>query len=306
MGEVRGAYDGDSRDHLHAGLDVRADVGATVLAVADEKVESPLATWDFDGLSEGLRLDELTYIHMRVGRTPGGAPLDPSRFAFVRDEQGRTVGVRVKRGTRFRVGDPLGTVNRMAHVHLELGRPQGLVNPLVLPFPGLADHTPPHIDAVEILDAAGRRLDPGRDGRVPVDRGAGGLAIVVDAWDQVDGNLPRRRLGLYRLGWQILRADGTPVPGFERPRVTVEFDRLPTERGAVKIAYAPSSGDTVHGANATRFLYVVTDTIRDGRAEVGAWRPADLPPGDYLLRIFAGDYAGNVATAGRDLPVTLR
>jgi hypothetical protein len=26
MGEVRGAYNGDARDHFHAGLDVRADV----------------------------------------------------------------------------------------------------------------------------------------------------------------------------------------------------------------------------------------------------------------------------------------
>jgi len=104
MGEVRGDYQGESRDHLHAGLDVRADVGATVLAVADEKVESPLPAGDLEGLSENLQIDQLTYIHMRVGRTPSGAPLDPAHFRFVRDTSGKLVDVRVKRGTRFRAG----------------------------------------------------------------------------------------------------------------------------------------------------------------------------------------------------------
>ena len=121
MGEVRGDYQGDSRSHIHAGLDVHADVGATVRVVADEKVEAPLPTWDVDGLSEGLQIDQLTYIHMRVGRTPAGDPLDPAHFQLVRNAVGKLVQVRVKRGARFRVGDPLGTVNRMAHVHLELG-----------------------------------------------------------------------------------------------------------------------------------------------------------------------------------------
>ena len=48
MGEVRGDYQGDSRSHIHAGLDVHADVGATVRTVADEKVEKsrfPPGTW---------------------------------------------------------------------------------------------------------------------------------------------------------------------------------------------------------------------------------------------------------------------
>src|SRR5690606_23352982 len=38
LGEVRGDYSGESRHHLHGGLDIRGDVGATVLAVADGKV----------------------------------------------------------------------------------------------------------------------------------------------------------------------------------------------------------------------------------------------------------------------------
>jgi hypothetical protein len=131
------------------------------------------------------------------------------------------------------------------------------------------------------------------------------VSIVVDAYDQVDRNLPRRRLGLYRLGYQLLRPDGTPAPGFDEPRINVEFERLPPRRDAVRIAYADASGITVYGSAATRFLYVATNLVRDGRAEQGFWRTSELPPGDYVLRIFAADYAGNIATERRDLPVTI-
>lgn len=306
MGEVRGDYKGESRDHLHAGLDVRANVGETVLAVADEKVESPLPDWDPEGLSEGLQIDQFTYIHMRVGRTPAGAPLDPTRFRFIRDAAGKLVSVQVKRGTRFHVGDPLGTVNRMAHVHLELGPRGGDANPMALRFVGLSDHIAPHISGIQLFDASGRQLTGQDRGRLVVPRTAGPLNIVVDAWDQVDGDAARRRLGLYRAGFQILHTDGSPVTGFERPLVNIEFDRLPRGPDATKIAYAPASGDTVHGAQETRFLYVVTNRVRGGMAETGGWRPAGLAPGDYTVRIFAADYAGNVAIDGRDMPITVR
>jgi hypothetical protein len=277
-----------------------------VLADADEKVESPLPTWDPDGISEGLQVDQMTYIHMRVGRTPTGAPLDPGRFQFVRDATGKLTAVRVKRGTRFHVGDALGTVNRMAHVHLELG-PRGRdANPMGLRFPGLTDHIAPRISAVELFDATGRRLTEQQKGRLVVPRNAGPVSIVVDAWDQVDGNEPRRRLGLYQAGFQILKTDGAPAKGFERPLINIEFDRMPADREAAKFAYAPDSGDTVHSDQQTRFLYVVTNRVRGGRAETVGWRPADLPPGDYTLRIIAADYAGNQAVDGRDVAIIVR
>jgi DNA-binding beta-propeller fold protein YncE len=44
MGEVRGSYDGESRDHFHAGLDVRADIGTRVLAIAPRKSAIPSPT----------------------------------------------------------------------------------------------------------------------------------------------------------------------------------------------------------------------------------------------------------------------
>ena len=306
MGEVRGNYQGEARDHLHAGLDIRAPVGTTVLAAADEKVQDPLPYWDVDGLSEGLRIDQMTYIHMRVGRTPAGTPLDPARFQITRDAAGHVTRLRVKRGTRFHVGDPLGTINRMAHVHLELGPPRAKVNALLLHFPGFADHVAPHIDGVQLLDATGRRLTETRNGRLLVSAAAGPLDIVADAWDQVDANEARRRLGLYRAGFQILKADGTPLPGYEHPRITLDFDRMPITPDAVKILYAPASGDTVHSDQPTRFFYVVSNIIRHGRAERAGWNPADLPRGDYTIRIHAADRAGNVAATGRDLPITIR
>ncbi len=306
MGEVRGDYKGESRDHIHAGLDVRADVGATVLATVDEKVESPLPDWDLDGLAEGLRIHDMTYIHMKVGRTPTGAPLDPARFQLVRDAAGHLAAVRVKRGTRFHVGDPLGTVNRMAHVHLELGPPGGEINPMALHFPGFTDHFAPRIDGIQLFDASGKRLTERSQGRLLVPAHGGPLSIVVDAWDQVDGDEARRRLGLYRVGFQVLRPDGSPAPGFEQPRIGLEFDRMPLDSGAVKIAYAPSSGDAVHSAQPTRFLYVVTNRVQGGHARVGGWNPGSLAPGDYVIRILAADHAGNQALAGRDLPITVR
>ena len=306
MGEVRGNYAGEPRDHLHAGLDIRAPVGEPVLAAANEKVQDPLPTWDIEGLTEGLRIDQMTYIHMRIGRTATGTPLDPTRFPLIRDAAGHVTRVRVKRGTRFHVGDPLGTINRMAHVHLELGPPRAKVNALLLHFPGFADHVAPHIDGVRLLDATGKRLTDMQRGRLIVPAAAGLLDIVADAWDQVDDNEPRRRLGLYEAGFQILKADGTPLPGYEKPRITIEFDSQPVTPDAVKILYAPDSGDTVHSDQPTRMLYVVSNVVRHGRAERGGWNPAGLAPGDYTIRIYAADRSGNVASAGRDLPITIR
>ena len=303
MGEVRGNFEGKSRDHFHAGLDVRADVGDTVLAVTGGKVAQPVANWGFGKLSEGIRIGPVSYIHMRVGRTPNGTSLDTNRFTQVMEEAGKLARVRVQRGTRFATGDALGTINRMAHVHLEYSPNGSQDNPLTLPFPKHGDHIAPQISSVRLYDASGQLLAP-LHGRVHVPRNAGDLAIVVDAFDQMDGNLARRRLGLYALGYQILHANGTPVPGFEQPQMNIAFNRLPDDSDAVKLAYWPDSGITVHGSASTRFLYVVTNRVRDGVAQKGAWNPAALAPGDYVLRIHAADFAGNLAKR-RDALLTI-
>lgn len=301
LGEVRGNYQGLSRDHLHAGLDIRGDVGQTVYAIADAKVSSPYPTWGLGQLGEWLALDAIGYTHMRVGRTAQGTPLDPQRFHLVTDMDGKPDRMRVLRGTRFRAGDALGTLNGMAHVHLTAGANGFERNAVQLGFVGYADHVAPHIDRVSLLDSAGQAL-PMTSGRVHVPLGTA-VQIVVEAWDQVDRNLPRRRLGLYALGYQVLDAQGVPLAGEAEPRMTIVFDRMPADPAAVLTAYAPDSGITVHGSAVTRFRYLVTNMVRDGRIGNGQWQAGALPPGDYVLRITARDYSGNEAVANRDLRV---
>lgn len=306
VGEVRGSYDGESRHHFHSGVDVQAVDGAIVRAIRDEKVASPVPNWGLGDLNEGMSVGAVTYIHMRVGRSAKGEVLDAARFTFLRDDQGEVTRLRVKRGTRFRVGDAVGTINRMYHVHLNLGPWGAEINPLALPLVDFSDGVAPVIerDGIQLFNAAGDRLKDKLGNQLIVPRGR--IRIVVDAYDQVDKNLARRRLGLYRLGYQLLNSDLSPAPGYEQPRVTIEFDRLPPDREAVKIAYADASGITVYGSAATRFLYEVTNTVRGGQAEAGVWSASELPAGDYILRILAADYAGNEATVGRDLLIIVK
>src|SRR6185503_2385336 len=103
------------------------------------------------------------------------------------------------------------------------------------------DTLPPTIarGGVMVFGEDGNRLTERRRGRLVV---SGIVHIVVDAWDQVDGNERRRRLGLYQLGYQVLNRSGTPMPGFERPLETIRFDRLSPGSDAARLAYASGSG----------------------------------------------------------------
>lgn len=305
MGEVRGSFDStDQRDHLHAGVDILATNGATVRAVFDEKVAGAISNWSFGSLNEGLRVSAFTYYHLRVGRDVSDKLFNDPRFIPIFDDQRKLARVRLRRGTRFRAGDALGSVNKMYHVHLNFGPPGNEINPLTLPLAEFSDTVAPQIvaDGVQLFDATGKRITERRAGRLVV-RGA--VRVVVEAYDQVDGNIARRRLGLYRLGFQLLRADGTPAPGFDAPRIGLEFDRLPATRDAVKLAYADESGITVYGNKETRFFYDLTNTVRHGRAMGGVWQTNELAPGDYTLRISASDFGGNTANSNRDVAITV-
>lgn len=305
-GEVRGKHGGESRDHLHEGLDVGGAAGVEVLAMADAKVTSPISTWATGQTSEGLALDTLSYIHLRVGRSAHGRTLDAERFLLLNDERGNLERVRVRRGTRFKAGELLGTVNSMAHVHVELGSNGYKRNPLQLSFKDFADHAEPRIEAVEFFLPDGRkRMQEKRAGRLLLPRLGSGYQLVVDAWDQVDDNQIGRRLGLHALGYQLLQSDGSPAPGFERIRMNLDFKRLPIDDSSVKTLYAARSGVTVHGNAITRFRYVLSNQVRDGSASTGMLEINHLPAGDYVLRISATDFAGNHARLGRDLLLRL-
>ena len=306
MGEVRGSFDStDSRHHLHSGLDVFGGYGDIVRAVRSEKVTSPLPNWGFDSLNEGFRVGVVSYIHIHVGRDKDEKMFADPRFTPVYDSAGKLVRVRVRRGTRFKPGDAVGTINKMWHVHMNIGPPGGETNPLSLSPVGFDDTIAPTIekDGIQLFDSAGKRFTQKDDDRLLV---SGSVRIVVDAFDRTNMNADRRRLGLYKLGYQVLKSDGTPAPGFNEPRINIVFDRLPADREATKVAYADESGITVYGSKTTRFLYEVTNTVRDGRAERGVWDTSQLPKGDYVLRIIAGDYSGNEAQQGRDVLIRIK
>jgi sugar lactone lactonase YvrE len=306
VGEVRGRFEStDSRDHLHSGLDVAGAYGDVVRAIRSEKVTSPVANWGFDDLNEGLRVGVFSYIHMHVGRDKDGKVFNDPRFVQVKGPDGKLVRMRVRRGARFRPGDALGTINLMYHVHLNLGPPGSEINPLTLSPIGFIDKVDPVIEknGIQLFDESGARLSEKQGGRLVV---RGQVSIVVDAFDRTDMNARRRRLGLYSLGYQLLKPDGTAAPGFEQPHINLVFNRLPANWDAAKIAYAEESGITVYGSRTTRFLYNVTNTVRDGRAANGFWDTAGLPGGDYILRIIAADYSGNEAHDNRDVLITVR
>jgi len=306
VGEVRGRFEStDSRDHLHSGLDVAGAYGDVVRAIRSEKVTSPVANWGFDDLNEGLRVGVFSYIHMHVGRDKDGKVFDDPRFMQVKAPDGKLVRLRIRPGARFRPGDALGTINRMYHAHLNVGPPGSEINPLTLSPIGFIDKVDPVIEknGIQLFDESGARLSEKQGGRLVVH---GQVSIVVDAFDRTDMNASRRRLGLYSLGYQLLKPDGTPAPGFEQPRINLVFDRLSADRDAPKIAYAEQSGITVYGSATTRFLYNVTNTVRDGRAAPGVWDVSELPSGDYILRIIAADYSGNEAHVNRDVLLTVR
>ena len=306
MGEVRGSFDStDSRHHLHSGLDVFGAYGDTARAVRSEKVTSPLANWGFESLNEGFRVGVVSYIHIRVGRDKDGKMFDDARFIPVNDGTGKLVRVRVRRGARFKPGDALGTINKMWHVHMNIGPPGGEINPLSLSPVGFNDTIAPTIekDGIQLFDSSGKRFTQKQGERLLV---SGPVRIVIDAFDRTNMNADRRRLGLYRLGYQVLKPDGTPATGFDQPRIDLLFNRLPPEREATKIAYADESGITVYGSKTTRFLYEVTNTVRDGKAAPGVWDTSQLAKGDYVLRIIAADYSGNEAQQGRDVLITVQ
>ena len=301
MGEARG---GSGGERFHAGIDVRVEQGTPVRAVRRGLVSSPISTNDFGGINESVRVGSLAYVHVRVGRDRRNDVSDRARFVPTFDALGKLVRVRVKRGARFETGEVVGSVNPFNHVHLNVGWPGEEYDPLQFRLVQFEDTVPPTIGrgGVRMFDEHGTRLTVRLKGRLVV---MGRVQVVVDAFDQVNGNRRNRRLGLRTLGYQVLNSDGSPVIAAEDPRENIRFDRLSADPEAPRTVYAPGSGIPFYGQRITRFLYIVTNTFRGGAASTGYWDTSVLPPGDYTLRIWAVDFAGNAATENRDVPVTI-
>ncbi|HEY8462308.1 MAG TPA: hypothetical protein VIM99_18110, partial [Blastocatellia bacterium] len=305
FGEIRGEMLPDHDAWFHNGLDIPGAYGETARAIFSERVTLPIAVGGVGGGRERLRLPLIGYIHLRVGRDRNDQPagyFPDGAITFHRDEQGRVIGVRLRRGTRIKAGDPIGALNSLHHIHLVAGPSSRESNPLAaLRFPGVSDSVAPTIESVAITNEIGEPLydSTKATGKAKTCVINGRARVIVRAYDQLDGNPRRRRLGLYRLGYQLLRPDGSPETGFERPLYNLVFDQLPNGRDMVKLVYAEGSQSGYEGR--TVFSYIVTNVASGGLAREGFLDPSQIAPGDYSLRVFAEDFFGNQAT--RDVPV---
>lgn len=299
FGEIRGLVAADREAWFHNGLDVPGALGETVRLLRTERVLLPLAVQGFGTARERIRFPLFGYVHLRVGRDRQNRPFADDRCIFRRDERGEPTDLRVPRGAVFTEGEALGTLNEQYHVHLIAGPIGAEANALsVIELPRVQDARPPVISRVRIVRLSGEEialLDDGAAKRrnapsVPPER----VRIVVECFDQMDGNAARRRLGIYRLGYQLLDQHAKPVQGFEQPLLNIAFDVLPDDARAVQIAYAQGSNAGYGGE--TVFAYQTTNIVRDGEAREDFFDATALPAGAYLLRIIAEDFFGNRTT----------
>jgi hypothetical protein len=106
----------------------------------------------------------------------------------------------------------------------------------------------------------------------------------------MDGNSERRRLGVYKVGYQMLRSDGSPVREIDW---RIDFSRSPSN-DVVRLVYAEGSRsgytpDTV-------FNYIATNRVSGESAKEDFVDVKDLAAGKYILRVFVADYFGNTAS----------
>lgn len=305
FGEIRGEMLPDRDAWFHNGLDIPGTYGETARAIFSERVTQPLAVEGAGGGRERLRLPLVGYTHLRVGRDRNDQPAGDfpnGAITFRRDDQGRVFGVRVRRGTRIDAGAAIGALNGQYHIHLIAGPYGEESNPLeALRLSGLIDTVAPTIESVAITNELGESLfDSAKAARGAKPCSISGRArVIVRPYDQVDGAPRRRRLGVYRLGYQLLRAGGSPEAGFEQPRYNVVFDRLPADYDLIKLVYAEGSQSGYGGR--TVFGYIVTNVARGGLAREEFLDASQIAPGDYTLRVFAEDFFGNQAR--RDTPI---
>lgn len=290
LGEIRGEIS-EENDQVwfHNGLDIAGGYGETARFMRDEKVLRPQAAENFGTLRELLRMPSLGYVHIRLGRDQTSLPYDDFRFLFEQDPSGKLTNVRVPRGSKFNAGEPIGTLNAMNHVHLIAGRSGHEMNALdALILPGISDNRPPTIETVAFFDENWREIETdGEKSRINL---SGKIRVTVRAYDQVDGNADRRRLGLYKLGYQVFQPGSQPA---EQTEWTISFDRLPTPE-FVPMVYAVGSHSGATGV--TVFNFIVTNKVAGDNASEGFIDTDLLDNGIYNLRVYAADYFGNTST----------
>jgi sugar lactone lactonase YvrE len=293
LGELRGEVNEKNKPvWFHNGLDIAGVYGETARFIRNEKVLKPIAAENFGTLRELLRMPTIGYIHIRLGRDKDNKPFTDKRFQFIFDEAQKPIGIRVPRGAKFSAGEPIGTLNAFNHVHLIAGRTGAEMNALdALVFPNISDRVQPFIEKVTFFDESWQPVETkNENSRITF---SGKTRIVVRAFDQMDGNNSRRRLGVYRLGYQILREDNVPVGD---TNWTISFERMPDEE-AVRYVYAEGSqsGYTPE----TVFNYIVSNEVSGDDFRESFFDAAALENGSYIMRVFAADFFGN--TSSKDI-----
>lgn len=286
LGEIRGFMtEGSDQVWFHNGLDIAGAYGETARSIRDEKVLRPMAVENFGSLRELIRMPTLGYIHLRLGRAADDTPFGDTRFLFSKSAA-KIDGVRVRRGAEFKAGDPIGTLNAMNHVHLIAGRSGSEMNALdALSLPNLSDTRPPTIEKVTLFDENKREIETtNTESRIKL---SGKISIIARAFDQVDGNPERRRLGVYKLGYQLLKSDGTPM---SKLNWTITFDRLPPPEA---VAFVYASGSKSGATGETIFDYIVTNYVNGDEFRKGLLDTTMVENGSCTLRVFAADYFGN-------------
>lgn len=287
LGEIRGELkDASSQVWFHNGLDIAGAYGETARFIRDEKVLDPMSADNFGTLRELLRMPTIGYIHIRLGRDKDNRLFNDPRFIFSNDPAGKLNDVRVPRGANFKAGEPIGTLNSMNHVHMIAGPSGGEMNALAaLSLPGVSDSIPPMIESARVFDEGWAEIET-QLGSSRI-RLSGRSRVVVRAFDRMDGNPERRKLGVYRVGYQILNSDVSP---YTEPDWTISFERNPPN-DAVKTVYAigSRSGYTAE----TAFEYIVTNRLRGDTFGDDFFDASRLEPGNYVIRVFAADFFGN-------------
>ncbi|CAN5685163.1 hypothetical protein BH24ACI3_BH24ACI3_00550 [soil metagenome] len=289
LGEIRGAIvDETSQAWFHNGLDIPGDYGEKARFIRDEKVLDPEAVQNFATSRELIRMPTIGYVHINIGRDSRGNPFDDNRFQFY-SSGGKPAGVRVARGTKFRAGEPIGTLNSQNHVHLVAGRSGAEMNALdALALPGISDGIAPVIENVALFDESWTPVETkNASGRIIL---SGKTRIVVRAFDRKDGNPDRRRLAPYEIGYVLIsEGDGPKAPA----TWNISFEKMPPP-SAVKYTYAIGSRSGATGV--TVFNFIATNFVDGDRYREGFIDAADISPGEYTLRVFAADFFGNIAS----------
>jgi sugar lactone lactonase YvrE len=297
LGEIRGEIsDNGKPSWFHNGFDIAGNYGETARFIRTEKVLRPNSIENFATLRELIRLPMLGYIHIRLGRDKDNKFFSDRRFQFSFDDNRKLKGVRIPRGTKFEAGEPIGTLNPMNHVHLIAGASGAEMNALeALSFPNISDSIAPTIEKVSLFDQNWREIETENyNQRIKL---VEKTRIIVRAFDRMNGNGGNRKLGVYRLGFQILRTDKSPLSEINW---TISFDRAP-DADAVKLVYAPGSqsGYTPQ----TVFNYIITNIVNGDEAREDFFDAAKLENGNYILRVYAADFFQN--NTARDIDIEI-